>query len=181
MFEIRIILIILLLSVSIYYIYKLYSYNAFIVDKSTRLINDNIDDKFEDLDNKLSEIDLKLQSIENLVNHKLDVCYKKVNDVYSLQNKANEINKMNNQSINRQMNQYDEEIEDLEINQKNAIYNSIETSISQPQLQHNKFENFNNQCFIKHNNIKNKERELFYMSSLNKNDLFSKNKTSKLA
>ncbi len=144
----------------------MYSYNAYILDKSTRSIIDKMDDKFED-------IDVKLASIENLINHKIELCYKRVNDVYSMQNKANEINKMNNQSINRQINQYDEENDDIDINQKNAVYNSIETSMSP----HSRFEKFNNQCFIKHNNIKNKEREMFYMSSLNKNEFQSKNKT----
>lgn len=173
MFEIRILLIIILLGVSLYYIYKMYSYNAYILDKSTRNIIDNIDDKYEDLDDKISDIDIKLQSIENLLNVKLEFCYKRVNDIYSIQNKINEINKMNNQSINRQFNQYDEEIEDFDNGNKQQICNSLETSIS-PQ---SKFDNLNNKCFIKHNN-KNQEKEMFYMSSMNKHELYSKNNDS---
>ncbi len=151
----------------------MYSFNSHIVEKSTRSIIDNMDDKFEDFDDKFTDIDNKLQTIENLLNVKLEVCYKRVNDVYSMQNKVNEINKMNNQSINRQINQYDEEIEDADINQKQAIYNSLETSMSP----HSKFDKLNNQCFIKHCNTKNPERDMFYMSSLNKNEMQSKNKT----
>lgn len=151
----------------------MYSFNAYIVEKSSRVIVDNMDDKFEDIEDKFSDIDTKLQTIENLINLKLEVCYKRVNDIYSMQNKANEINKMNNQSINRQINQYDEEIEDIDINQKNAVFNSLETSVSP----HSKFEKYNNQCFIKHRDTKKPDRDMFYMSSLNKNEFQSKNKT----
>ena len=81
MFEIRILLIIILLGVSIYYIYKMYAFNSHIVSKSTETIIDNMDDKFEDIDEKFEEIDTKLQSIEDLINIRLEVCYKKVNDI----------------------------------------------------------------------------------------------------
>jgi len=172
MFDIRILLIIILLGVSIYYIYKMYSFNTFIVNKSTSTIVDNVEDKFEDLTDKLTEIETKLQSLEDLLNVKLDVCYKKVNDVYSMQNKVNEITKMNNQSIIHQINQYDEEINDFDPNQKGANFNSIETSMSPK----GGFDKLNNKCFIKHN-TKNQDKEMFYMSSLNKNELKSKNKT----
>ena len=150
----------------------MYSFNTYIAEKSTRSIIDNMDDKFEDMEDKITDIDTKLQSIENLISTRLEVCYKRVSDIYSMQNKANEINKMNKQSINRQINQYDEEIEDPDINQKHVIYNSVETSMS-PSPQ-SKFDKLNNQCFIKHN-TKNQDKELFYMSS--KNEMHSKNKT----
>jgi hypothetical protein len=156
----------------------MYSFNTNIINKSSENIVENFDDKFEDFkdnfDEKITEIDNKLQNIENLINVKLEICYKKVNDVYSLQNKVNEITKMNNQSIIHQINQYDEEIDDNENNENNKqnnIYNSLETSMS-PQ---SKLDNLNNKCFIKHNNTKNQDREMFYMSSLNKNDFQSKN------
>ncbi len=150
----------------------MYSFNTFIVNKSTSTIVDNVEDKFEDLTDKLTEIETKLQSLEDLLNVKLDVCYKKVNDVYSMQNKVNEITKMNNQSIIHQINQYDEEINDFDPNQKGANFNSIETSMSPK----GGFDKLNNKCFIKHN-TKNQDKEMFYMSSLNKNELKSKNKT----
>ena len=173
MFEIRILLMIILLGVSIYYIYKMYAFNSHIVSKATETIVDNMDDKFEDIDEKFSEIDTKLQSIEDLINIRLEVCYKKVNDIYSLQHKVNEITKMNNQSIIHQINQYDEEIEDVDINRHNTIYNSQETSMS-PQ---SKINNLNNKCFIKHISAKNQDREMFYMSSMNKNEIHSREKT----
>lgn len=173
MFEIRILLIIILLGLSIYYIYKMYAFNSHILSKATETIVDNMEDKFEDLDEKLADIDTKLQSIEDLINVRLEVCYKKVNDIYSLQNKVNEITKMNNQSIIHQINQYDEEIEDIDANKQNMIFNSVETSLS-PQSKMNKL---NNKCFIKHTNSKNQDREMFYMSSINKNDIYSKDKT----
>jgi len=172
MFDIRILLIIILLGVSIYYIYKMYSFNTYIVNKSTSTIVDNVEDKFEDLTDKLTDIETKIQSLEDLINVKLDVCYKKVNDVYSMQNKVNEITKMNNQSIIHQINQYDEEINDFDPNQKGVNFNSIETSMSPK----GGFDKLNNKCFIKHN-TKNQDKEMFYMSSLNKNELKSKNKT----
>jgi hypothetical protein len=140
----------------------MYSFNLSIIEKSTRAIIDNMDDKFEDLDDKLAEIDTKFQNIENLIN----ASYKRVNDVYSIQNKANEIYKMNNQSINRQINQYDE---DEDVLHKNAIFNSLETSISP----NSKIDKLNNNCFIKHNQIKNQNKEIFYMSS-NNNELNTK-------
>ena len=149
----------------------MYAFNSHIVNKATESIIDNMDDKFEDIDDKFSEIDNKLQSIEELINTRLEVCYNKVNDIYSLQNKVNEITKMNNQSILHQINQYDEEIEDIDINRHNTIYNSLETSMS-PQ---SKIDKLNNKCFIKHTNTKNQDRELFYMSSMNKNEFQSKN------
>lgn len=151
----------------------MYSFNSYIAEKSTQSIIDNMDDKFEDIDDKFTDIDNKLRSIEDLISARMEVCYKRVNDIYSMQNKVNEINKMNNQSINRQINQYDEEIEDIDANQKQAIFNSLETSMSP----HSKFDKLNNQCFVKHCNTKNPERDMFYMSSLNKNELQSKNKT----
>ncbi len=150
----------------------MYSFNSHIVTKSTDNIIDNMDDKFEEVDEKFAEIDNKLQSIEDLINVRLEICYKKVNDIYSLQHKVNEITKMNNQSIIHQINQYDEEIEDIDVNKHNNVFNSLETSMS-PQSKTNKL---NNKCFIKHTNAKNQDREMFYMSSANKNELNSKNK-----
>ena len=172
MLEIRILLIIILLGLSLYYIYKMYSFNSHIISKSAENIIDNMDDKFDEVDEKFSEIDNKLQSIEDLINVRLEICYKKVNDIYSLQNKVNEITKMNNQSIIHQINQYDEEIEDVDINKHGNMYNSLETSMS-PQ---SKTDKLNNKCFIKHTNAKNQDREMFYMSSINKNELHSKEK-----
>jgi hypothetical protein len=196
MLEIRMLLIFILLGMTLYYIYKMYSFNSFIITKCEKNIIDgvednfenindnlnnmndnlnNINDKFDNVDDKFNEIENKLQSVEDLINVRLEVCYKKVNDIYSLQNKVNEITKMNNQSINRQFNQYDEENYEPENNKQNNVYNSLETSIS-PE---SKVDKLHNKCFIKHNNTKNQDREMFYMSSINKNDNPSRNNLSK--
>jgi hypothetical protein len=160
MFELRTMIIMFLLCATVYYVYNLYAYSNHIVNKASENIVDTIEDKFEDIDDKFTEIDSKLQSIEDLISVRLEICYKKVSEIYSLQNKVNEITKMNNQSIIHQINQYDEQNEDNENNKNNLVYNSIETSISPT----------GKNCFIKHSTGKNPDREMFYVSS-NKNNL----------
>jgi hypothetical protein len=135
-----------------------------------------MDDQFENIDDKFSEIDAKLQSIEDLINVRLEICFKKVSDIYSLQHKVNETNKMNNQSILHQINQYDEEPEHVENNKFDNVFNSLETSAS-PNKNNSVL---NNKCFIKHQDMKTQDKDMFYMSSA-KNDFYSKDKTDNLS
>ena len=183
MFEFRGILLIILLCVSIYLIYKMYAYNSLILTKATESIIDNIEDQFTD-------INQKIQAIEEMISNKFDQCNKKVNDLYSMQNKVNEITKMNNQSIINQINQYDEEHQEPNDNDndKNLIYNSVETvgSFKNPNINKNQQNNENKKCFIKLNDIKNQDKDMFYMSSINNsnkkstkdNKLFNNNLTN---
>ena len=160
MFDLKTILLIILICVCIYLIYKLYSHNSFILNKASETIMDNMDDQFEELNEKLVVF-------EELFTSKINECNKKVNDLYSMQNKVNEITKMNNQSILHQINQYDEE---EELDKNNVIYNSVEASTTQPLHTNNKDLERSKNCFIKINDAKNqeKDKEMFYMSSENK-------------
>lgn len=160
MFELRTMIIMFLLCATVYYVYNLYSYSTHIVNKASENVIDTIEDKFDDIDEKFVEIDSKLQAIEDLITVRLEICYKRVNEIYSLQNKVNEITKMNNQSIIHQINQYDEQNDDNDINKNNQVYNSIETSMSP----------VGKNCFVKHSTGKNADREMFYVSS-NKNNM----------
>lgn len=169
MLDFKFLLIIILLSLVIYLIYNLYSYQSNKFDNFKENINEKLDLEFEDLNDKLEEI-------QECFEKKLIDCNKKIKDLYSLQNKMNEINKMNNQSIINQINHYDEEIEDNN-EQRDQIFNSIENSISDKK---------NNNCFIKLNQIKTNEKENFYMSpenNLTQNNCFENNnsKTSNLS
>lgn len=168
MIKLKIILLLILLCVSIYLTYKLYSYNSYILNKSANTIIENIDDQFE-------EINEKLEMIEDLINKKLENCNNKINELYSNQHKVNEIAKMNNQTIINQINQYDEENneDNDEENKNNVVYNSIETSIT-PE---NNVKNKNDNCFVKLNDVENKDKDMFYMSSFKKEKL---SKTSDL-
>ena len=49
MIKLKIILLLILLCVSIYLTYKLYSYNSYILNKSANTIIENIDDQFEEI------------------------------------------------------------------------------------------------------------------------------------
>jgi tetrahydromethanopterin S-methyltransferase subunit B len=154
MFDIRYILIIILLGIIIYLIYNLYSYQSSKVDKLKENINEKIDLEFEDINERLDEL-------QELIEKRLNDSNKKIRDLYSLQNKMNEVNKMNNQSILNQINQYDEGIEDLGEN-RDQIFNSVENSSV------NKETHKNNNCFIKISQLKHDSKENFYMSPDNK-------------
>lgn len=158
----RILVILLLLGIITYYIYHLYSHTENLTNKLNLTVNKTATEIIETVEERMNDIDTKLLEIENLVNSKLDNCCKKVNDVYSMQNKVNEITKMNNQSILYQINQYDEEINDFEPNNKQTIFNSVEQPSISPQGGVD-----NSKYFIKHNK-KTNDKEMFYMSS-NKN------------
>lgn len=171
MFELRIIVIIFLLIMCFYFIYSMYDFNSHIINKATMKINENIDDNFDLINEKLEEIEETMENIIDNFNIKIESCHKKINDVFSLQNKVNEITKMNGQSIHRQLNQYDES-ENYEGNLKfTNLQHSLENSMS-PNYNNDKF----NECFIKHKNSKNKDNEMFYMSS--KQEFQSKDQTN---
>jgi hypothetical protein len=148
-----------------------------------------MEEHFDDLNDKID-------SMEELINSKLLECQKKVNDLYSMQNKVNEITKMNNQSIINQINQYDEEIDD--VNKNNQVFNSIENSLSpsgpvgfvgsvgsvglnipNSHNQNNLTNPANFRCFVKLNDVRQEDKEMFYMSSLEKHTVNSTKKVNK--
>ena len=101
----------------------------------------------------------KLASIEDLMNTKLFECNKKMNELYSLQHKNNEVNKINAQSSNNQFKYYAEEPYDND----DHLINSDENSCS-PKV------NMNNIYFVG----KNKNNyEPFMSDNENKVELLS--------
>lgn len=115
MFKLKTIILILLLIVIAYQIYKLYSYNFNIVNTSQKILLNSIEKHNNEIMNRI-------QLFEENIDIKMSEYYKKINDVY---NKTTEINKMNNQTIINQYNQYD----DNDNNQNNNfIYNSDESN-----------------------------------------------------
>ena len=80
---------------------------------------------------------------------------------------------MNNQNILHQINQYEEELDDVEV-EKNCVYNSLENMEYSPQKEIN---NNTNSCFVKikeNNNIK----DLFYMSPKKSSNTSINNKSN---
>jgi len=157
MVEIRYLLLIILLGICIYLIYNLYSYQSKNIDKLKEYITETIEIECE-------QINDKIDNIEQIIDKKINECNKKIKDLCSLQNKINEVNKMNGQSIINQYNQFDDGFEDNIDNDeiKNQIFNSTD---NQPI----------NNCFIKINQIKgvNDDKDMFYMSPVN-NQSFDK-------
>ncbi len=155
MLELKNIILIILLGICIYLLIKMYSHTTFIIDNAKGYIIENMEEQFDDLNEKI-------QSFEENLENKLNTFGKKINDIYSVQNKLNkynEINKMNNQNILHQINQYEEELDDIENADKNCIYNSIENLEYSPQKEINK-----NNCFVKLKEKNNDVKDLFYMS-----------------
>ncbi len=155
MLELKNIILIILLGICIYLLIKMYSHTTFIIDNAKGYIIENMEEQFDDLNEKI-------QSFEENLENKLNTFGKKINDIYSVQNKLNkynEINKMNNQNILHQINQYEEELDDIENADKNCIYNSIENLDYSPQKEINK-----NNCFVKLKEKNNDVKDLFYMS-----------------
>ena len=160
MFDFRYLLIIILVGISLYLIYNLYSFHSAKVDK----LKENILESFEI---ECEEINEKLENLEDLVKNSLGEYNKKISDLLSLQYKMNDVNKMNNQSIINQINQYDEGIEELD-ELKNQVFNSVENDInenSDVNLKNNK-----DNCFVKLNNSNKIDKEQFYMSPENKSE-----------
>ena len=155
MFDLKYVLLIILLGVSIYLVYNLYSSNSRQLDR----FKENIVDEIEV---NLDDINEKLDNLYELVDSKITVCNNKIKDLYSLQNKMNEITKMNNQSIINQINQYDDAGDELDDLEKNPVFNSLENSAGP--------NSHKNTCFIKLNDVKNndvKNKDTFYMSPHN--------------
>ena len=126
MFKLKTIILILLLAVIAYQIYKLYSYNYNIVNTSQKILVSSIEQHNDEIMNRI-------QLFEENVDIKMAEYYKKMSEVY---NKTTEINKMNNQTIINQYNQY----EDNDINQNNnCIYNSDESIPIGPENNKNPF------------------------------------------
>lgn len=169
MLELRNIILIILLGVCIYLLIKMYSHTTFLIDNAKGYIIENLEEQFDDINEKF-------QSFEDNLENKLNIFGKKINDIYSVQNKLNkfnEINKMNNQNILHQINQYEEELDDVEV-EKNCVYNSLENMEYSPQKEIN---NNTNSCFVKikeNNNIK----DLFYMSPKKSSNTSINNKSN---
>ena len=153
MFNIQFILIIILLGITIYLVYNLYSYQTKQIEKFNEKITTSMEIEFDELNEKLDETN-------EFVEKKIGECNKKIKDLFSLQNKVNEVNRMNNQSIINQFHQYDEKMDGVEDPDeiKNQIFNSVENSQN----------NNKNNCFVKLNNVKNQDKDMFYMSSEHK-------------
>ncbi len=146
-------------------------YNMFTLQANQiKLLKENIISTIEDEHDDLNE---KLDNIEQMIDKKINDCNKKIKDIYSLQNKVNEVNKMNNQSIINQFHQIDEPIE-VEDNDegKNQIFNSVENSQNNSKK---------NNCFVKISNSKIQDKDMFYMSPIdNKRTGEFSNTSSKL-
>jgi len=169
MLELKNIILIILLGICIYLLIKMYSHTTFIIDNAKGYIIENMEEQFDDLNEKI-------QSFEENLENKLNIFGKKINDIYSVQNKLNkynEINKMNNQNILHQINQYEEELDDIENADKNCIYNSIENLEYSPQKEINK-----NNYFVKLKEKNNDVKDLFYMSPKKSSSSSVKNKSN---
>jgi hypothetical protein len=157
MLSIKNIILVVLLGVCIFLIIKMYSHTSSLIESTKNFIAENIEEQFE-------EINDKIQAFEENLDNKLNVFGKKINEMYSVQNKItklNEIAKMNGQNILNQLNQYDEDSDvGPEEGEKNCVYNSLENMDYSPQKNDKNLKN--NTCFVKvkDNNVK----DLFYMS-----------------
>jgi len=157
MLSIKNIILLVLLGVCIFLIIKMHSHTSSLIESTKNFIAENIEEQFE-------EINDKIQAFEENLDNKFNLFGKKINDMYSVQNKItklNEIAKMNGQNILNQLNQYDEDSDvGPEEGEKNCVYNSLENMDYSPQKNDKNFKN--NTCFVKvkDNNVK----DLFYMS-----------------
>jgi hypothetical protein len=150
MFDIRYILIIILLGIVVYMVYNMYSYSSNQFNKLKENLSEKITMEFEELNERIDDI-------EQLIEKRFNDNTKKIKDLCSLQNKLNEVNKMNSQLVINQINQYDEEIEENEEN-RDQIFNSVESSINKNNT------NQNTNCFVKISHTNNNPKENFYMS-----------------
>jgi len=171
MLELKNIILIILLGICIYLLIKMYSHTTFIIDNAKGYIIENLEEQFDDINEKF-------QSFEDNLENKLNIFGKKINDIYSVQNKLNkfnEINKMNNQNILHQINQYEEELDDVEV-EKNCVYNSLENMEYSQQKEINK--NNTNSCFVKIKENNNNIKDLFYMSPKKSSNTSINNKSN---
>ena len=86
MFDIRYILIIILLGIIIYLIYNLYSYQSNKVDKLKENISEKIDMEFEDINERMDELEQLIEKRLNDSNKKIYVYdpkrFKKGKDIF---------------------------------------------------------------------------------------------------
>ena len=159
MLSIKNIILIVLLGVCIFLIIKMYSHTSSLIENTKNFIAENIEEQFE-------EINEKIQAFEGNLDNKLNIFGKKINEMYSVQNKItklNEIAKMNGQNIINQLNQYDEDSNiGPEEGEKNCVYNSLENMDYSPQKNDKNLKN--NTCFVKVKDNNNNVKDLFYMS-----------------
>lgn len=162
MFDLKYLILLILIGVLIYLIYSFFPYHNKQLDKTKTAI-------IEDIEIIIDDVNVKLDNIYSLVDNKINICNNRINELYSLQNKINEITKMNSQSIINQINQYDDVNDDLNTcdnSEKNQIFNSLENSI--------KYKS-NENCFVKSTDIINKEQ--FYSPGNSESINKSKNKS----
>ena len=154
MFKVKIVLIIILLIIILFMVYRQYEFNNSLHQKSFLKINDCLDDRMGALDEKLDTI---LSSFDEKMNYFV----KNLNEVKSTQNKLNKITQMNNQSVIKKINQYEEEVDGDHMTDKfNVVFNSIESpKTSDKQV----FNNMNSRCFVKPSNIF--DNQDYYLSS----------------
>lgn len=160
------IIIILLIGIVLYLVYKLYNNSSRSYKKQIELENS--------IENYMEETVERINVLENNILEIMNDKSNQIKDLYSLQNRFNNITKMNNQPILNHYNHYEENDEE---NDKNMIFNSVE--------QNNPEKNNPNQCFIKPNS--NGEIECnFYMSpkeseksSINNESIKSEKNTNK--
>jgi len=172
MLSIKNIILVLLLGVCIFLLFKMYSHTSQLIGDAKNFIAENLEEQFDELNDKF-------QTFEENLDSKLNVFGKKINEIYSAHNKIsklNEIAKMNGQNILNQLNQYDEN-SDIGVDEeadKNCVYNSLENMDYSPQKNDKSAQN--NTCFVKmkDNNVK----DLFYMSP-NKSSKTSVDKSKK--
>lgn len=163
------IIIILLIGIVLYLVYKLYNNSSKSYKKQIELENS--------IENYMEETLERINVLENNILEIMNDRSNQIKDLYSLQNRFNNITKMNNQPILNHYNHYEENEENDEENDKNMIFNSVE--------QNNPEINNPNQCFIKPNS--NGEIECnFYMSpkeseksSINNESIKSEQTTNK--
>ena len=159
MLSIKNIILLVLLGVCIFLIIKMYSHTSSLIESTKNFIAENIEEQFE-------EINDKIQAFEENLDNKFNLFGKKINDMYSAQNKLtklNEIAKMNGQNILNQLNQYDEDSDvEPDEGEKNCVYNSLENMDYSPKKNDNNLKN--NTCFVKVKDNNNNVKDLFYMS-----------------
>lgn len=142
MFELKYMLIIVLIVITIYLIYNLYIYQDNSVSSAKNKIIEEIRAHSDDMQDKLEDI-------EELFNNRMNDYDKKIKDLYSLQNKVNDINRMNNQHI-QQIYHCDDE----------QLLNTAEASATRT----------TKNCFVKHNDKKSVDKDMYYMSPVETNE-----------
>ena len=136
-YEIIIIILLVVVALIIYFYFT--DFNVKIHNLKNEIVN-KVEEQLCDIGDKLNEID-------ETFNKKIFECNKRVNEIYSFQNKVNEISRINSQLYQKQFTQYNEEYNDDDIE---YVLNSMENSCS-PKI------NINNKIFVqkKSNDLSN--------------------------